>query len=99
VHRALTVAVLALAFVCVTTLLLAVTEDADILSLAFEAVSAFGTVGLSTGITPGLTVAGRLIIIVTMFVGRLGPLYIALALVQRQRVRDFRYPVEPVRIG
>ncbi|NLE95039.1 MAG: Trk family potassium uptake protein [Dehalococcoidia bacterium] len=99
VHRALTVAVLALMFVSVTTLLLAVTEEADILSLAFEAVSAFGTVGLSTGITPGLTDAGRLIVIVTMFVGRLGPLYIALALVQRQRVRDFRYPVEPVRIG
>jgi len=99
VHRALTVVVLALAFVIVATLLLAVTEEADSSSLAFEVVSAFGTVGLSTGITPELSGAGRLIVMLAMLVGRLGPLYIGLALVQRQRVRDYRYPVEPVRIG
>jgi trk system potassium uptake protein TrkH len=99
VHRALTVVVLALMFVIVATLLLAVTEEAEIMSLAFEAVSAFGTVGLSAGITPALSGVGRLIVVVTMFVGRLGPLYVALALVQRQRVRDYRYPVEPIRIG
>jgi len=99
VHRALAVVALSLAFVGVATLLLAVTEDADILSVAFEATSAFGTVGLSTGLTPGLSAAGRLVIIVTMFIGRLGPLYIARALVQRQRAPEYRYPGEPVRIG
>ena len=99
VYRALVVVVLALSFVGISILLLSMTEDADVLKVAFETVSAFGTVGLSTGITPGLSEAGRLIIIVTMFVGRLGPLYLALALVQRQRAQEYRYPVEAVRIG
>lgn len=99
VHRALAVAALAISFVAVTTLLLSVTEESDMLSVAFEVTSAFGTVGLSTGITPGLTAAGRIIVIAAMFVGRLGPLYIALALVQRQRTSEYRYPAEPIRIG
>ena len=99
VYRALAVVVLALSFVGVSVLFLSLTEDAGVLDVAFEAVSAFGTVGLSTGITPGLSELGRLIIIVTMFVGRLGPLYVALALVQRQRAQEYRYPVESVRIG
>ena len=99
VFRALAVVALALSFVGTSILLLYMTEDADVLKLAFEAVSAFGTVGLSTGITPGLSEAGRLIIIVTMFVGRLGPIYLALALVQRRRAQEYRYPVEAVRIG
>jgi len=99
VRRALAVGVLALAFVIGVSLLLAVIEDADILSVMFEATSAFGTVGLSVGITPYLSTAGRLIVIVAMFAGRLGPLYLALALMQRLRHREYRYPGEPVRIG
>jgi trk system potassium uptake protein len=99
VHRALSVATLALCFVGVMTLLLALTEEADIFSLAFEATSAFGTVGLSTGVTPTLSALGQLVVMATMFVGRLGPLYIALALVQRQRCREYHFPVESVRIG
>jgi len=99
VFRALSVVLLALAFVGCAVVTLAITEDADVLSAAFEAVSAFGTVGLSMGITPALSIAGRITIIVTMFVGRLGPLYVALALVQRQKPKDYYYPVESVRIG
>ena len=99
VFRALAVVLLALTFVSIAIVVLTYTEDVDALPVAFEAVSAFGTVGLSTGITPGLSEAGRIVIIVTMFVGRLGPLYVALALVQRQRPKDYRYPVESVRIG
>lgn len=99
VFRALAVVLLALTFLAVVILILAYTEETDVLNTAFEAVSAFATVGLSTGITPGLSEAGRVVVIVTMFVGRLGPLYVALALVQRQRVREYQYPVESVRIG
>ena len=99
VRRALTVAVLALTFVVVVSLTLAVTEDADILTVMFEATSAFGTVGLSMGLTPHLSVTGRLVVITAMFVGRLGPLSVALALMQRQRRREYGYPGEPVRIG
>ena len=99
VRRALTVAALALTFVVVVSLTLAVSEDADILTVMFEATSAFSTVGLSMGLTPHLSVTGRLVVIVAMFVGRLGPLSVALALMQRQRQREYRYPGEPVRIG
>jgi trk system potassium uptake protein len=67
--------------------------------LLFEAVSAFGTVGLSTGITPELSPAGRVLVVATMFVGRLGPLTLALALAARERRVLYRWPEEAVKIG
>ncbi len=99
VNRALAVVMLSLGFVTVVVFLLTVTEGFSFLRLLFETVSAFGTVGLSTGITPELSLAGRLIVTVTMFAGRLGPLALALSLIQRQRVTTMRYPQENVRIG
>jgi trk system potassium uptake protein TrkH len=68
------------------------------LELAFEAVSAFGTVGLSTGVTAGLSDAGRIIIGLLMFTGRLGPLVLALA-VSRERASRFEYAEENIMIG
>lgn len=99
IHRALAVAMLALGLVGIVTLILTITENQDFIRILFETVSAFGTVGLSTGITAELTMAGKFIIIVTMFVGRLGPLTLALSLVQGQRVTEYRYPQDQVRIG
>jgi trk system potassium uptake protein len=99
INRALTVVLLALGFICLSLLLLTLFENAKFLDLLFETVSAFGTVGLTRGITPNLTIAGRLIIIITMFVGRLGTFTIALALVQRQQLSKFRYKQETIRIG
>jgi trk system potassium uptake protein TrkH len=75
------------------------TEGVSFIDVLFETVSAFGTVGLSTGITEGLTTAGKAIIVMTMFVGRLGPLTLAFSLVQRQQRTIYRYPQEDVRIG
>ncbi len=68
------------------------------LGLVFEQISAFGTVGLSTGLTPNLSAAGKLWIIATMFVGRLGPLTIAMWAVPTQRTH-VRYPKGAVMIG
>jgi len=99
IHRALAVAFLSLGFVSVIVFLLTITEGFRFIDLLFETVSAFGTVGLSTNITTSLSMWGRLIIILTMFVGRLGPLTLMLALVQRQKATDYRYPRETVRIG
>jgi trk/ktr system potassium uptake protein len=99
IHRALAVAMLALGLVGVVTLILTITEDQDFIKILFETVSAFGTVGLSTGITGALSLAGKFIIIVTMFAGRLGPLTLALSLVQGQRATEYRYPQDQVRIG
>jgi len=64
----------------------------------FEQLSAFGTVGLSTGLTPHLSVVGKLWIIASMFAGRLGPLTMALAVLPGGRQR-YRYPAERVMIG
>ena len=69
------------------------------LPLTFEAVSAFGTVGLSMGVTEALGPAARWVVIALMLVGRLGPLTVALALVQRPRVASVRYPSEDVMVG
>ena len=66
--------------------------------LIFEQISAFGTVGLSAGLTPTLSLAGKLWIMATMFVGRLGPLTIAFAVVSPPRT-TFTFPAERVMIG
>jgi trk system potassium uptake protein TrkH len=65
----------------------------------FEAFSAFGTVGLSTGATRQLTQAGKLIVTVLMFVGRLGPLTLALSLIGEQRRAEYTYPEERLMVG
>jgi trk system potassium uptake protein TrkH len=69
------------------------------LSLAFEAFSAFGTVGLSTGITGLLTVPGKLIVMALMFAGRVGPLMLAVYLARPVRPWHIRYPEEDVALG
>lgn len=99
IHRALAVVILSLGLLSLLVFLLTVTEEHRFLDLLFETISAFGTVGLSTGITPGLSTAGRLIITVTMFIGRLGPLTLVLSLIQRQQITEYRYPHEAIRIG
>jgi trk system potassium uptake protein TrkH len=99
VMRALTMAVLSMIVVVNAALALTITEAERFLPLAFEATSAFGTVGFSTGVTPELTALGKLTLVATMFVGRLGPLALAVALVRREHVTRVRYPEESVRIG
>ncbi len=66
--------------ICICTFLLLLLEDLNIFDLLFEAVSAIGTVGLSTGITSELSNLGKLIIVVLMFLGRVGPLSFGLVL-------------------
>lgn len=67
--------------------------------VAFEVVSAFATVGLSTGITADLPAAAQLLLVVLMFAGRVGPLALATALAARTRGRLFDYPEERPFIG
>lgn len=69
------------------------------LETLFETVSAFGTVGLSTGITPSLTDAGKCIIMVTMLIGRIGPMTFALALVKQTDKKNFAYPEDSAMVG
>lgn len=99
VNRAFAILVSAMAVVIVATLLLGFTEEFSFMQVYFEAVSAFGTVGLSTGITPKLTDFGKIVIMICMFVGRLGPLTIVLAIRNTQRTRLVTFPEERVMVG
>ncbi len=97
--KAIVIFVLAIAVVSLTALVLSLTEQATFIQVLFEAASAFGTVGLSTGITSELSLAGRLLLPLTMFVGRLGPVTVAMAITQRRRATTVRYPEDRVMVG
>jgi trk system potassium uptake protein TrkH len=97
--RALTVALLALALLFGLTVALTMLEPFPVLPLLFEATSAVAIVGLSMGITPDLSLAGKLLLVGAMYVGRVGPLTLALALAQRERQAPYRYPEGNIRIG
>jgi len=99
VSRALTIGLVSTMWVTVATLILTSTERASFLKILFEVTSALGTVGLSMGITSGLTTVGKVIISITMLAGRLGPLAVGFALVGRPRRRLFRYSEAKVYVG
>jgi trk system potassium uptake protein TrkH len=80
VYKALTVTLFAFGLVMIATMILSTTEDRTFLVILFEVTSAFGTVGLTLGLTTQLTLAGKIIIILMMFIGRLGPLTLTYAL-------------------
>lgn len=97
--KAITLTMIALFWVILVTMLLSTTEDHNFLMILFEATSAFGTVGLSMGLTPDLTTFGKLMIALTMFIGRLGPLTLAYALGPKAEKELFRYPEGKITIG
>ncbi|SHK89354.1 TrkH family potassium uptake protein [Desulforamulus aeronauticus] len=100
IYKGLSIVLLAMLWVVFATLALSITEKADFLVILFEVVSAFGTVGLTAGLTTKLTSFGQIIIIITMFIGRLGPLTLAFALASRLKRKDhIRYPEERIIIG
>jgi trk system potassium uptake protein TrkH len=99
IYRALSVALLSIAGLFLVALGLQLATGESFERVLFEAVSAVGTVGASTGITPDVPDPGRLLLVVAMFVGRLGTLTLVLALTARQRPTAHRPAVETIRIG
>ena len=99
VSKASAIVFISLSWVILVSLLLAISEAGDFLTTLFEATSAFGTVGLSMGLTGGLSEFGRVLIIITMFLGRLGPLTLMYAIAQRQVKAKYRYPEEQMLVG
>ncbi|AIO18491.1 Ktr system potassium uptake protein B [Candidatus Izimaplasma bacterium HR1] len=100
VNKALAILSIAAMWVIMVTFILSITENADFMTILFEVVSAFGTVGLSLGITTQLSTIGRIVLTITMFVGRIGPLTLFMALAQRHQMpTNLAYPDEEIMIG
>ncbi len=99
VRKAMGTMVVSLAIVSLMFFLLCLVEDHPFDRLLFETVSAFATVGLSTGITPSLGATGKVIVILTMLVGRVGPLTLAIAFASPGRPAAVTLPEERVLIG
>jgi trk system potassium uptake protein TrkH len=99
VRRAISVTFVAFTVLTSVVFLLFLWEPHAPLELAFEAVSAFGTVGLSANLTPRLGVPGKLVLVATMLIGRVGPLTVALAASERAERAHHHRPHERVLIG
>jgi trk system potassium uptake protein len=99
VRRALGVAFLSMVLVSGFLLVLLALEPHNPMGIALETVSAFATAGLSANVTPSLSAPGKLVITLAMFIGRIGPLTLALALANQARARSYRLPEERVGIG
>ena len=100
VYGAIAILFLSLLFIFIITLLILIVQPTlPFISVLFEVISAFATVGLSLGITAKLCVVAKLLIVVTMFIGRIGPITFALFLTKKGNKSPFEYPEESVIIG
>jgi trk system potassium uptake protein len=96
--KALAISMISILFIFIAIFVLSITEDLPFIKIIFEVVSAFGTVGLSMGITADLSGIGKEIIIFIMFLGKLGPLTLAFSFA-KQKPEKIRYPSEDVLLG
>lgn len=96
--KSLAIVVISISFIFFAILILSITEHVPLLMSAFEVFSAFGTVGLSMGLTPKLTIIGKLTIIFMMFFGKMGPLTLAFSFA-RKKQRKIKYPNEDILTG
>ncbi|MGM9923508.1 MAG: TrkH family potassium uptake protein [Bacillus sp. (in: firmicutes)] len=98
VLKALAIATVSILFVITAIFILTITEDAALTEIMFEVFSAFGTVGLTMGLTYHLTVTGKLVLIFIMFLGKIGPLTLVYSLAKKEK-ESVRYPAEDVLTG
>ena len=100
VGKAVAVVTMALMIAISSTLLLSATIDAPAVDIMYETISATATVGLTRGITPLLNIWGKLIIIATMYLGRIGPISLAFAFSVRSKSENLiKNPIEPISVG
>jgi Trk-type K+ transport system membrane component len=98
--KAYSVISFAAAYILLGFFILSITEpEQESISLLFEQVSAFSTVGLSTGVTPQLSTIGRIVIVASMFIGRVGTITLALALSRPVISNAYRYPDAHLMVG
>jgi trk system potassium uptake protein TrkH len=99
IRQAFSITFIAVNAVVIGTLVMMIDSDVSLARLLFEAFSAFGTVGLSTGITPTLPDLSKYVLVALMYLGRVGPFTLAVAFALRQRPVKFRYAAEAPIIG
>jgi potassium uptake TrkH family protein len=100
VNKALLIFLFSVSVIFISVFILTITDsDKSILDLAFEEVSAFATVGLTRGITSDLSTGGRIVIMISMFVGRVGLLTLGYALSKQTISSDYKYPKAKIIIG
>lgn len=99
INRSLAIVTVSIILIIIVSFILTVTEAATFLDILFETTSAFATVGLTRGVTPNLTYFGKIIIILTMYAGRVGPLTMAFAFAQKNKHSNFRYSEGNIIVG
>lgn len=99
VNRALAIIFIAFGVISASVFALLIVEGRPFMDVLFETISAFGTVGLTRGMTSELSSAGKVILIFTMLAGRIGPLTLALAIAERGVRGEYEYPQEYVMLG
>ena len=101
VRKSMTVFGLSFLVLSLSTFILSVTQPFGFLDLLFETASAIGTVGLTRGVTTELTDLGKIVIIITMYLGRIGPITLALAFNSRKRekTKGRRLPTDKIMVG
>jgi trk system potassium uptake protein len=99
IYRALTLTLTALVLIILSTIGLLVFEKCSLKDALFEAISAFGTVGLTTGITGSLTLPSKIILILSMFIGRIGISTLSVAIAVRSSISKISYPEDTITIG
>lgn len=99
IMKAVSIMTASVGLIFVATFVMTIFEDHEFIALLFEAFSAFGTVGLSWGITPELSSPSKLVLILTMFGGRIGPLTLVFSLAKSKQVDVLHYPEEHILIG
>ncbi|MBK6732163.1 MAG: ATPase [Bacteroidetes bacterium] len=100
IRRALSVLALALLFIGISVFLITLMHpEFELMSVIFECISAFSTVGLTLGITPFLSDAAKLVLVLTMFVGRIGTLTLIVALFRKVKTLNYAYPKESILIS
>jgi len=97
--KAFAICTIAVLLIALDVLILSVTEKASFMEIVFETVSAFGTVGLSTGVTPALSVTGKLVLVITMLIGRVGPLAIGFSIRGKCKLVPIKYPEGGILVG
>ena len=99
IYKAFIILTIGVIWVCVGTFFISYFENARFLNMFFEVMSAFATVGLTVGETQRICDASKIVLILTMFAGRVGVLTFAMALMNRHKVSNIKYPKERIMIG